>query len=253
MRKKVLVTRAAGQAEGFARQLEGAGLEALIFPVIEFAPPEDTKALSKAIRNIANYDWLVFTSSNSLHFFIEALHREGKKTTHISSLKVCAIGPKTAEAVRTAGLAIDLTPQHYQAEGVLKAFKEIDIKGKKILFPRAKEGREILPEGLTHMGAEVDLIAVYRTTRPCGREKELGKELEKGIDVITFTSGSTVRNFLHMIGEKKELIKSSKIACISEVTASIVRGLELEVDIIPEENTTESMVEAICRYFELNQ
>jgi uroporphyrinogen III methyltransferase/synthase len=249
MRKKVLVTRASGQAEVFAHQLQNAGLEAVIFPVIEFAPPEDPQPLAEAIRNITTYDWLIFTSSNSVRFFIDALHKEGKTVSNLSGLKICAVGPKTAEAVKMEGIAIDLIPEQYQAEGVLEAFKETGIKGKKILFPRAKEGRELLPEGLKQMGAELNLVPVYRTVKPEGKEMQLEGILEKGIDIISFTSGSTVKNFLEILGGKRQLIAGPRIACISDVTAKVATKYGFEVDIIPKENTTESMVEAIYRYF----
>jgi len=248
MKKKVLVTRASGQAEVFARQLQAAGLEAVIFPVIEFAPPEDPRPLAEAIHNLASYDWLILTSSNSLTFFIAALHKEGKTIAALSGLKVCALGPKTADVTKEAGIAIDLIPKRYQAEGVLEALDQAGVSGKKVLFPRAKEGREVLPEGLIQMGAELDLVPVYRTIKPEDKERQLENILKKGVDVISFTSGSTVRNFLEILGDRKGLIEGTRIACISDVTAKVAGEYGLEADILPRENTTDSMVEAIRAY-----
>ncbi|MBE9536262.1 MAG: uroporphyrinogen-III synthase [Proteobacteria bacterium] len=249
MRKRVLVTRASGQAEVFARQLQDAGFEAVIFPVIEFVPPEDSEPLVEAIHNLASFDWLLFTSSNSVAFFITALLREGKTVSDLSGIKICAVGPKTSEATKEAGITIDLVPKKYQAEGVLEAFREVGINDKKILFPRAKEGREILPKGLDRMGAEVNLVPVYRTIKPEGKEKQLEDILKKGFDIISFTSGSTVRNFIEILGEKKQLITGTHIACISDVTAKVAEEYGLEVGILPKNNTTGSMLEAIGDYF----
>jgi len=249
MKKRVLVTRASGQAEVFARQLEDAGFEAVVFPVIEFAPPEDPQPLAEAIHNLAAFDWLIFTSSNSVAFFIAALHKEGKKISDLSGLKVCAVGPKTAGAASREEINIELIPEEYQAEGVLEALAQAGIAGKKILFPRAEEGREILPEGLRQTGAELDLVPVYRTIKPEGKERQLEGILKKGVDVISFTSGSTVRNFLEILGENRQMVEGAHIACISDVTAKAAGEYGLEADILPKENTTDSMVEAIRDYF----
>ncbi len=242
MKVQVLVTRAEDQAAEFAEHLKTLGLEAVIFPVIEFAPPTDEGPVLSAIEALPSYDWLLLTSANSVKFFLHYLN----STADIKGLKICAVGPKTAEYAADSGLKIDLIPEQYQAEGVLKAFKEKELGGKRILFPRAEEGREILPTGLRELGAEVTLLPVYRTVAVEGKEEELEKILREGLDVITFTSGSTVRSFISILGEgRKERLKGVKIACISRVTANVAEKLGLETDIIPEKNTTLSLAGAI--------
>ena len=247
-RKRILVTRAREQAGEFAALLEASGLEPVIFPVIEFAPPEDKEKVLKAIQNITTCDWLLLTSSNGVKFFLKYLQASGKALLDLEGLKVCAVGPRTARTAKESGIHVDLIPDNFQAEGVLEAFRKISVSGKNILFPRAEEGREVLPRGLDEMGAKVDLVHVYRTVKPEGKEDELKAILEQGIDVITFTSGSTVRNFLDIL-KGGNLTINAKIACISQVTADLANRLGLKTDILPEKNTTKSLAEALEKHF----
>lgn len=250
MKRRVLVTRAGEQAAEFAATLEAFGFEAIIFPLIEFKEPKDKKKLEKAFRDLASYDWILLTSANAVKFFINRLKERDKNLSSIEGIPVCAVGPKTAEAAEKAGIFVDLVPPNFQAEGVLQSFDSFGIEGKKILFPRAEEGRDVLLRGLENLGAEVTLVPVYRTVKPKGKKRELKELVEKGIDVVTFTSGSTVRNFLEILGrENLALLDRIKIACISEVTAAVARDHDLKTDIIPSQNTTRALAEAIGKYF----
>ena len=249
MKKKVLITRALDQAGDFAALLEEGGLFPLTFPTIEFSPPEDIERVTKALQEISSFDWVLLTSANGVKFFIENLEKSGLSVLQLKNIKICAVGPKTAEAAQESGLTIDLVPQDYRAEGVLHAFAAAGIEGKKILFPRAEEGRDVLPEGLEKMGASVELVPVYRTIRPEGKDAGLKAILEGGVDVVTFTSGSTVRNFLSILGDgNKHLLDGVKIACISEVTAQTAMSLGIQTDILPEQNTARSLAEAIIKH-----
>lgn len=246
MKKKVLITRALDQAGDFAALLEERGLIPLTFPTIEFAPPEDTEKVAKTLRNISSFDWILLTSANAVRYFIKSLEKVAPLALLLKNIKVCAVGPKTAEAAEKLGLIIDLIPEDYQAEGVIHAFAAVGIEGKNILFPRAEEGRDVLPDSLEKMGASVELVPVYRTVKPEGKEGKLKAILEKGVDFITFTSGSTVNNFLSMLGENNlHLLDGVKIACISEVTAQTAASLGIQTDILPVQNTTRSLAEAI--------
>ena len=246
MKKKVLITRALDQAGEFAALLEKRGFLPLIFPTIEFAPPEDLERVRKTLENISSFDWILLTSSNGVKFFFEHLEKVGDPTQLLNNIKICAVGPKTAEAAQKFGLTTALIPDNYQAEGVLDAFATIGINGRSILFPRAEEGRDILPEGLKALGASLELLSVYRTIKPEGKEEELKSILEGGVDFITFTSGSTVRNFVSMLDEANvQLLTDSKIACISKVTAQIADDLGIKTDILPLQNTSSSLAEAI--------
>ena len=248
MKKKVLITRASDQAGEFAALLEEYGLLPLTFPTIDFSPPEDVEEVVKTLENISSYDWLLLTSANAVRFFIQSLEKAGKPSKLLENIKICAVGPKTAETAEKFGLTIDLVPEDYRAEGVLHAFADVGMEGKRILFPRAEEGREILPDGLEGMGASVKLVPVYRTVKPEGREEKLKAILESGVDFITFTSGSTVKNFLTMLGKNNlHLLDGVKIACISEVTAQAAEKLGIQTDILPTQNTTRSLAEAISK------
>lgn len=246
MRKKILVTRAQNQAIDFADILEEKGFETILFPVIEFAPPRDKTSLQAVAQKLETYDWLILTSANCVKYFIQALQSEGKSVSDLNDLKVCAIGPKTADAARYVGLKTSLIPKSYQAEGIIETLKSLGMEGRNILFPRAEEGRDILPDGLRIIGANVDLVPVYRAVRPEGLEGALESILKEGIDVITFTSASIVKNFMQILGEEnKKLLKGAKIACLSDITAGAAEQCGLKTDILPEENTTLSLAEAI--------
>jgi len=247
---KVLVTRAEEQAGEFAGALQSLGFEPLIFPVIEFQPTEDKGIVERAFRHLSSYDWILLTSANAVRFFMGALKERGITLSSPGDVPVCAVGPKTAEAAEKAGITIDLIPDNFQAEGVISAFQGIGIKGKKVLFPRAEAGRELLPDALAKLGARVTLVPLYRTVKPERKEDELKGLLSKGVEVITFTSGSTVRNFLDILGrENLALLAGTKIACISEVTAGIAEEEGLKTDIIPLKSTTQSLAHAIGKYF----
>lgn len=246
MKKKVLITRALDQSGEFAVLLEERGLLPLIFPTIEFSPPEDIERVKKIFRNISSYEWILLTSANAVRYFIQSLEKDGSPALLLKNIKICAVGPKTAEAAEKSGLFIDLIPEDYQAEGVLHALAGVGIDGKNILFPRAEDGRDVLPYGLEKMGASVELVPIYRTIKPEGKEGKLKAILEEGVDFITFTSGSTVKNFLSMLGENNlHLLDGVKIACISEVTAQTAASFGIQTDILPVQNTTRSLAEAI--------
>ena len=250
MKKRVLVTRALEQGREFADLLQNLGLEPVVFPLIEFIPPKEKSKFEDAVNNLASYDWILLTSANAVRFFVKYLKTMKVDLSLIEGIKVCAVGPKTAEVARELSIKIDLIPDNFQAEGVIKSFQSLGIEGKKILFPRAEEGRAVLPEGLSALGAEVSLVPVYQTVEPEGKEDELKNLLKNGLDVITFTSGSTVRNFVKIVGrENLALIKNIKIACISEVTAKVGRDQGFEVAIVASENTTQSLAESIAKFF----
>ena len=168
------------------------------------------------------------------------------------SLKVCAIGPATAKELKEKKVRVDYIPEEYVAEAILKGFAEMSVHGKRILLARAKVARDVLPKGLRQMGAKVDVVEVYRTVKPRGGARRLRQLFSEGrIDVITFTSSSTVNHFADLL--KKDAVgsflKDTVVACIGPITARTAKGLGLEVRIQPEEYTIPALTRAIVKYF----
>jgi uroporphyrinogen III methyltransferase/synthase len=168
----------------------------------------------------------------------------------LKGLRVFAIGPKTAQSIRDLGIRVDVIPEKFVAESLIESMK--NIKGQRFLLPRANIAREILPIQLREMGAIVDVVPAYQTVLPDTQVDELHKRLEAGsIDIITFTSSSTVKNFLELTGEKfLPSIKNIKIACIGPVTEKTAREAGLNVEIIPEQYTVSSLLDAIESFFQ---
>ncbi|MGH7853821.1 MAG: uroporphyrinogen-III synthase [Candidatus Binatia bacterium] len=251
--KRIVVTRAGAQAYGLVEQIEKAGGEVIELPTIEIQPPESFAAFDAAVKNIEQYDWLIFTSVNSIAPFLERLRVGGKSVESIHSLQVGAIGPETAKRLASAGITTALVPERYQAEGILDAVKPETMKGKRVLIPRAAEAREILPETLRAWGATVDVVIAYRTALPNVDTAPLAELLrQRKIDVITFTSSSTVRNFLRLFGGKKlaEIAAGSEIACIGPITASTVEQAGGRPEIVAAEFTINGLTRAIIAHFQ---
>jgi uroporphyrinogen III methyltransferase / synthase len=249
--KRIIVTRAGAQAYGLVEQIGRAGGEVVELPTIEIQPPESFDAFDAAIGNVEQYDWLIFTSVNSVGPFLVRLRLGGKTAASISSLKVGAIGPETAKRLASAGITASLVPERYQAEGILDALKSETMSGKRVLIPRAAEAREILPETLRQWGAAVDVVIAYRTALP-GIDVAPVAELlrQRKVDVITFTSSSTVKNFVRLFGDKNlaEIAGGSAIACIGPITASTVEQSGGRAEIVAEEFTTAGLTRAIIAH-----
>jgi len=250
--KRIVVTRARAQAGSLARRIEELGGEVIEFPTIEICPPESFAAFDDAVAKIEDYDWLIFTSVNSIEPFLFRLKRNGKTAAELTRLKVGAIGPETAQRLEEFGIHAGLVPERYQAEGILDAVKPETMQGKRVLIPRAAEAREILPETLREWGASVDVVVAYRTIVPAVDVAPLAELLRlRKVDVITFTSSSTVKNFTRLFDNKNldALAAGSALACIGPITARTVEQLGGHAGIVAEEFTIPGMVRAIVEYF----
>lgn len=251
--KRIVLTRAREQAREFAQLLTAYGAETIEAPTIQIVPPASWKAIDQAIAALADYSWLIFTSVNGIAPFMERLKVARKDVRALAHLRICAIGPRTAEELTRFGLAADLVPSEYQAEGMVAALGTYDMRGKKVLIPRAEVAREILPQQLREKGATVDVLAVYRTIAPEADLSRLREQIESGgIDAVTFTSSSTVRNFVDMVGgmeQAKRLGTKTTVACIGPITAHSAEEAGLPVTIMPMENTVPALAQAIVRYF----
>ena len=248
--KGVVITRPEKQADDLARLLAKEGANPIHFPTIKIVPPPDWRELDAAIKILEEYEWLIFTSANGVAFLFERLVAKKKDIRNLKGVRICCIGPATAQQVESKGIKVDLVPKKFISEGILKSFSAINLKGKKILIARAAEARDVLPEGLKKLGVNVDVVTAYETVSSGKKKNELETLFkENQVDVITFTSSSTVNNFVKIMGNSFKLPKGVKIACIGPVTAAAAKKAGLSVDIHQEEYTIEGLVGALIDYF----
>jgi uroporphyrinogen III methyltransferase/synthase len=254
-RKRILVTRTREQASELIARLEDLGADCVEGATISIEPPDSWEDLDRALAEMETYQWVLFTSINAIQFFFKRLHEKGMDARALKGPKLGVVGKATAEYLLQFGLKADLLPEEFTGEGLAKSLVHEGISGSRILIPRALKAREILPEILQQAGAEVSVVPVYQNKRPEGHEEELRTLFENhAIDMITFTSSSTVTNFLHMLNagseEKlKELLEGVKIAAIGPITAETIRKNNLQIDVQPETYTIPDLVESILTYY----
>ncbi len=252
MGRCVVVTRAREQASDLVKRLSDLGAECLECPTIKVSPPQDVKPLDRAMENLSSYDWLIFTSVNGVNFFFERLFQKNKDVRALKDIHTAVIGPATEKRLFDFGLKSDIVPESYRAESVVKAFAGKDVTGRKILLPRAKEARPVLPLELKKMGAIVDEVTAYCTHAVKDNTDVLSARLkERSIDMITFTSSSTVKNFRALFPNEdlKDLMRGVTIASIGPVTADTARDLGFDVHIIAESYTIPGLCQAILTHF----
>lgn len=250
--KTVLITRARDQADECIRLLAERGATAIEFPTIEVIPPQSWSDLDQALNEIETFHWIIFSSANAVRFFMERLQALGKDVRILDGIRICAVGPKTAASLKVFGLEPTLLPAEFKAEGVLAALDTEKVQGLRFLIPRAKEAREVIPEKLRERGALVRVVTAYENRLPVADVDPIRSLFEqKKIDLVTFTSSSTVRNFVEMLGQKgyKTLLQGVSIACIGPVTAETAREYGLRVDIMPKEYTIPALVDAMVDFF----
>ncbi|MHB8883276.1 MAG: uroporphyrinogen-III C-methyltransferase [Thermodesulfovibrionales bacterium] len=254
--QRVLVTRE--HSEGFDI-LEDLGAEVLLFPTVEIAPPQSWDELDRSIAAIQTYDWLIFTSANSVRYFFRRLIEKERDIRDLGGIKICAIGSKTAGEIQQRGIRVDLVPEEFNAEGLIDLFIRAVgqqkpgaadgqlFQGMRFLLPRAGKAREIFPEKVRELGGVIDLPTAYQAIKPEFHGKRLRRFLEEGrITVATFTSAATFTNFREILGDgADELLRNVAIAVIGPVTEKAVVRAGLRVDIMPAEATVEAMVSSI--------
>ncbi|HYN86662.1 MAG TPA: uroporphyrinogen-III synthase [Pyrinomonadaceae bacterium] len=254
----VLITRARAQAAEFAAELEAFGARVVECPTIEIVEPESYDALDEAIENLYGYDWLVFTSANGVEHFTRRLSALGRDAGELDSLRVCAIGRATAERLAASRVHVDVVPERFQAEGVFEALENYlggreNFRHLNFLIPRAAVARDHLPRALEEAGARADAVTAYRTVRPETRDRARVEALlvGGGVDCVTFTSASTVRNFAQLFetGDLSALLGGTAVACIGAVTAEAAREYNLRPRVVPEEATTRALARAIAVHF----
>ena len=215
----------------------------------------DQAPLEQAIQRLHQFDWILFTSTNGVDYFAEKLKQMGKSFSEVHA-KFGAVGPKTAEAIAGWGKATEIVADDYQASGFLQVLKDKLAPGESVLLPRGNMAKADLPAGLSAMGMHVtEVIAYENIISPEGSDEVLAK-LQKGqLDVITFTSSSTVLNFCKLMNEQpiSDLLRGVKVACIGPVTANTAKELGIHVDTVAHEYTIDGLIEAICSYYETGE
>lgn len=249
--RRVLITRPEGQSADMARALRDAGAEAIEAPSVRILPPEDPSQLTTALAKLDSYDWVVFTSSNGVSAFFEALGAAGRDTRALGRARVAAIGPATAAALAAWGVRADVMPQEYRGERVAEAMlASAGEPPRRVLLPRAAVARDALPQLLRTSGAVVDVVPAYRTESATPAAfAAIGDRLARGaVDIVTFTSSSTVQRLVEGLGEDAiPLLGRTRIAAIGPITADTARGLGLSVDVVATEYTAAGLVEALVR------
>ncbi len=245
--KRVVVTRSRSQASKLVQVLDAKGAECYEVPTIAISKPSDDFAgMDKGIEGLADYQWIVFTSQNGVNCFFDRLFSKGKDVRALGHMKIACIGPVTAKELHQYGLHADLVPAAYKAEDLLDEMKKEVKSGEKIFIPRAKEARSLLPEGLAEVGAQVDVAEAYTTEPDMEYQSTLVELLENHkVDIITFTSSSTVRNLMKLIEGKEALLEGVTLACIGPITADTCKEYGLTPAIVSDVYTIDGLVEAI--------
>lgn len=241
--EKIIVTRGRRQSSMLAEPLEALGAEILFVPVIEIAAAAEKSSLEQAIARLDTYDWLIFTSVNGVRHFVEALDRSPVDLRALKA-KLCAIGPATRAAFEQLHLRVDVMPAEYVAESLLEALANEDLAGKRVLLPRAAVARDLVPVVLRERGAHVDVVEAYRTMIPANAAQHARDALARKPDWITFTSSSTAKNFVALVG--REALQGIKVASIGPITSATARELGLTVDVEANPHTIEGLVDAIA-------
>jgi len=249
--KRVLVTRAEHMAKELSQLLLRRGAIPVEMPVINIVPPRSWKELDRAVLDLKSYGWIVFTSVNAVEFFWMRLHALNLDARWLGGVKVGAIGPATARALESKGIRPDYLPERYTSEGFIAGLRKEDVAGYRVLLPRADIAGNELMEGLAMLGAEVHQVTAYRTITVSRSVSQAKQMLLRGaIDVITFTSASTVNSLLAILGRRWQVIRQAKLACIGPNTSKALKERGLTADIVATEHTMPQLVQAIEEHFQ---
>lgn len=245
--QRILVTRAREQASVFSQMIEEAGGEAWEAPTIAIDSALDTPALKDAVAKAGSYDWIIFTSVNGVRAFFDCLKAQKLDIRSLGAAKICAIGPKTREALEEKGLLVAAMPEKFVAESVIECLKPLLAPGEKILLPRSDLARQVLVDTLTDMGMTVDEVIAYRTKKVDRFNDEILEKLrDNSIHIVTFTSSSTVKNFMALVGDTA-LLEGVKLASIGPVTTKTLAEFGLTPDIEATDYTIKGLYDAIVK------
>ena len=252
--RRIVVTRSREQAGELIELLEERGAEAIPAPTIRVLPPEDPSALAQACAEVGSYDWIVFTSANAVDFFMRSL-LASSDVRELKGVRICTIGPSTSSRLSRYGIRVDLTPGEFRSEALVDAMQARGgLQGTRVLLPRADIARELLGEELRGAGAHVVEVTAYRTVLASERDGDYDVYrmlLDGKIDAVTFTSASTVRNFVEIVGRDQavDLLRTTVVASIGPVTAEAAQQLAIETGVMPEQYTIPALVDALVAHF----
>ncbi|MBI2910018.1 MAG: uroporphyrinogen-III C-methyltransferase [Chloroflexi bacterium] len=248
--KRVLVTRSREQASHLSRLLRESGANPVELPTIEIVPPVDFRPMDEAIRDLAEYDWVIFTSANGVSSFFERVAALGLDARSFGRAKVCAIGPATADSLECHGIKADYVPVRYLSQEIVAGLKLERMAGKRVLLPRADIASPELTEGLRELGARTGEVVAYRTIlheTSRGAARKLFEEQK--VDIVTFASSSTATNLAALLDNNLSLLKNTLVACIGPVTAETAAKLGFKVDVVAREHTIPGLVKALEERF----
>ncbi len=246
--KRVLVTRAREQADALGEALRKRGAEPVLLPTIATEPVDPSEGLDDALRALTTYTWVVFTSVNGVRFFLDR-RAALDDAPWPAGVRVAAVGSATERALTSRGLRVDAMPDEFRGDALPAALG--DLSGRLVLLPRSNIGRLAIVDGLNNAGAEIHDLPVYRTVA-ANPDPAVLAQLRQGVDIITFTSPSTLRNFLVVLGdEARQLLATAVVASIGPVTTEAAEAEGIHVDVQPQEYTVPGLVDALARHMEV--
>jgi uroporphyrinogen III methyltransferase/synthase len=250
--KRVLVTRARSQNSVLAEKIEAWGGEAWEFPTIRISPPSDFAPLDQALRQLSSYDWVIFTSVNGVEYFFQRLRELNMDIRQMAKARIAAVGEKTAAVLQEKGIIVDVLPNDFKAESLVKSLRTQVTPEEKVLIPRGNLARNLLPQELERMGCQVTAVDAYQTESNIENATEIIEMLqEKKIHILTFTSSSTVKNLVEGLrpycDDILSLLNQTTIACIGPITAHTAEKLGLKVDIVAESYTIDGLMESLIK------
>jgi len=243
---RILVGRARHQSDALSSELRALGAKIIQIPFIEIRKPRSYRPLDAALENIEDYDWLILTSVNGVSAFWDRAKKLKLSGKYFSHLKIAAIGPATRQAIEAKGLKVSVVPKEYIAESVVKSLRT-RVKGKQVLLARASVARDVIPRELHKLGAKIDVVDAYETVIPESSRTRLRASLKNPRfrpDIVTFTSSSTVRNFVKL-GGRNEKNANLRFASIGPVTSATLRELGLPVHVEARKYTIPGLIAAI--------
>lgn len=246
---RVLVGRARHQASALSAALKKLGADVIEIPFIEIRQPRSYKPLDTALKNVARYDWLILTSVNGVEAFSARMRRLRITPKQLVHLQIAAIGPSTRREIEKLRLKVSIVPPKYVAESVVDSLRD-HVRGKKVLLVRAKVARDVIPHGLRNLGAKVDVVEAYETVVPVSSKRKLQslmRDKNRRPHIVTFTSSSTVTNFVKLIGMQDAMLDGIKLASIGPVTSATLRQFSLPVDTEAKEYTIPGLTRALLK------